>query len=81
VVELVYVKDDPNAYESTNKVILDTALQEASAAGLRAIAIAVWDGVSRGASDVTKAFLEETQRGKLETITISSRRGGAQPFL
>jgi hypothetical protein len=73
VVELAYAKDDPNAYEATNKVTLETALQEASAAGLRTIAIAVWDGASRGAGDVTKAFLEEAQRRKLETITISSR--------
>jgi tetratricopeptide (TPR) repeat protein len=72
VVESAYAQDDPNAYEATNKVILDTALQEASAAGLRTIAIAVWDGASRGAGDVTKAFLEEAQRGKLETITVLS---------
>ena len=70
--ESAYAQDDPNAYEATNKVILDTALQEASAAGLRTIAIAVWDGASRGAGDVTKAFLEEAQRGKLETITVLS---------
>lgn len=70
VEKLGYAPDDPNAYASTNKIILDKAAQEASTARLRTVAMVVWDGIPRGPDDVTKAFLEEAQGRKLEVITV-----------
>jgi hypothetical protein len=63
VVESAYAQDDPNAYEATNKVILDTALQEASAAGLRTIAIAVWDGAHAARAMSRRRFLKRLSAG------------------
>jgi hypothetical protein len=70
VVQLAYRKEDPNAYAASNVTVLDEAAREASAVVVRTFAMVVWDGVDRGADDVTKAFLEEARQRKLETISV-----------
>jgi hypothetical protein len=69
-IELGHAKDDPNVFTATNEAILDEAIQQGSATGLRALAMVVWDGVSRGGDDITKAFLNEAQCRKLEVIAV-----------
>jgi len=70
VIELGHAKDDPNVFTATNEAILDEAIHQGSATGLRTLAMVVWDGVSRGADDITKAFLNEAQCRKLEVIAV-----------
>jgi hypothetical protein len=72
LVELAYQTNDPNAFAATNATILDAAVHEASTAGIRAIAMVVWDGVPRGADDVTKGFLTEAQHQNLDVIAVST---------
>jgi hypothetical protein len=70
VVELGYRKEDPNVFTATNEAILDEAARQGSAAGLRTMALVVWDGVSRGTDDITKAFLNEAQNRQLEVVAV-----------
>jgi tetratricopeptide (TPR) repeat protein len=70
VIELGHAKDDPNVFTATNEAILDEAIHQGSATGLRTLAMVVWDGVSRGADDITKAFLNEAQCRKLEVVAV-----------
>jgi hypothetical protein len=72
VVELGLFKDDPNVFAAANEAILNEAAHEASAAGLRTMAMVAWDGVPRGGNDITKAFLNEAQRRKLEVLAVST---------
>jgi hypothetical protein len=70
VIELDHAKDDPNVFTATNEAILDEAVHQGSTIGLRTLAMVVWDGVSRGADDITKAFLNQAQCRKLEVIAV-----------
>jgi hypothetical protein len=72
VVQLGHSKDDPNVYAATNVAILDEAVREASVAGVRTLAMVVWDGVDRGPDDVTRAFLDQARQRNLETISVST---------
>jgi hypothetical protein len=70
VIELSHAKDDPNVFTATNEAILEEAIHQGSATGLRTLAMVVWDGVSRGTDDITKAFLNEALCRKLEVIAV-----------
>ena len=70
VVELTQPTDDRNAYALTNKEVLDEAAREASAVGLRTVAMVIWDGLPRGPDDLTKGFLKEAQERHLEVVTV-----------
>ncbi len=70
IVELNLEGSDDDAYAGTNVRILDEASALATAANQRALAAVVWNGLSRGASDLTDAFRRLALEKKLETITI-----------
>ena len=76
LVILGYEQSDAAAYARTNAAILDEALRIARQEGRLARALVVWDGKSRGASDLTAHFLDEA-RGKgmpiLEVLTLKRR--------
>jgi hypothetical protein len=70
IVELNLEGSDDEAYAATNVKILDEAKARATAANQRALAAVVWNGLSRGTSDLTDAFRRLAVEKKLETITI-----------
>jgi hypothetical protein len=76
LVILGYEQSDAAAYARTNAAIVDEALRIARLEGKLAQAFVVWDGKSRGASDLTADFLDEA-RGKgmpiLEVLTLKRR--------
>jgi hypothetical protein len=53
---------DSEAYLSANRTILDEAVRLATAVHASALALLVWDGVSRGDHDVTEKFAVEARR-------------------
>ena len=55
-------ESDEASYHRTNEVILSWASELAKQAKQLAGALVVWDGISRGAQDVTAAFREEAKR-------------------
>lgn len=60
-------------YFQTNHDILDEAARLASESGMDLQVVVVWDGVSRGADDVTAHFLAEARRRSIpitEILTI-----------
>jgi tetratricopeptide (TPR) repeat protein len=70
VVELTNNKDDPNAFISANRSILDQAAHDASLGRLRTVAMVIWNGLSRGTDDVTQAFIKEADKRRLEIIPV-----------
>lgn len=64
--------DETQQYFRTNTRILDDAQQIAAETHAEAVAIAVWDGQSRGEPDVTDAFRREARRRGLRVIEIST---------
>jgi hypothetical protein len=69
-VELNLSTDDSEAYAAVNAKILDEATGWAARTGRRALAAVVWNGFSRGATDVTDAFRRLAVDGNLETIPV-----------
>ena len=64
--DLVVLKDlsDDEAYPAANHAILDEAFALAKAVHQPAIAVLIWDGVSRGDNDLTEEFgVEARKRG------------------
>jgi hypothetical protein len=61
---------DDEAYAATNVRILDEAAAMATNANQRALAAVVWNGLTRGASDLTDAFRRLATEKKLETIAV-----------
>jgi len=70
IVELTLEGSDDQAYAAANVRILEEAAALATAANQRALAAVVWNGLSRGASDLTDAFRRLAVEKKLETITV-----------
>ena len=68
VVELGLDGKEDEAYAATNVKILDVA--EKSAADQRVIAAIVWNGLARGASDLTDAFRQLAVGRKIETVSV-----------
>ena len=68
VVELGLDGKEDEAYAATNVKILDEA--EKSAADQRVIAAIVWNGLARGASDLTDAFRQLAVGRKIETVSV-----------
>jgi hypothetical protein len=64
---------DSQAYAAANSRIIDEATGEwAEAPGWHPLALVVWNGFSRGASDVTDAFRKLAEGRKLESISLST---------
>ena len=67
------------AYEAVNRTILDEASRLAQnfhgseGSSRDVLAVAVWEGESRGAEDLTAALLEEAQTRGFQTTEILSR--------
>jgi hypothetical protein len=68
VIELGLDGNEDEAYAATNVRILDEAEKET--AGHRVVAAIVWNGLARGASDLTEAFRQLAISRKLETVSI-----------
>ncbi len=70
IVELDSQSSEDEAYAAVNSRILDEATRLASATGRRALAVVVWDGFSRGATDLTDAFRRLAVERNLEAISV-----------
>ena len=68
VVELGLDEKEDEAYAATNVQILDEA--EKSATDQRVLAAIVWNGLSRGASDLTDAFRQLAVGRKIEAVSV-----------
>jgi hypothetical protein len=72
VFRLGYTPENKTAYLETNHVILELASSLGTQLAHPVGVVAVWDGVSRGDSDVTKAFQEEACERGLAVEKIST---------
>jgi hypothetical protein len=72
IVELSLPQSSDQAYAAANSKILDQAEGLAAAAGRRALAMVVWNGLSRGPTDLTDQFRKLAVDRKLEVIPVST---------
>jgi hypothetical protein len=72
VVELTVPQSNDEAFAAANSKILDQAEGLASAGGRRALAMVVWNGLSRGPTDWTDQFRKLAVDRKLEVIPVST---------
>lgn len=70
IVELNPEGDKSQAYAAANSTILDQAVGWAAAAERHPLALVVWNGFSRGATDLTDAFRKLAEGRKLESISL-----------
>jgi tetratricopeptide (TPR) repeat protein len=70
IVELNLQSGNDEAYAAVNSKILDEAARWASITNRRALAAVIWNGFSRGATDLTDAFRRLAVDRKLETIFV-----------
>jgi len=72
IIELSLPQSSEQAYPAANCEILDRAEGLASVAGLRALAMVAWNGISRGPTDWTDQFRKLAVDRKLEVMTVST---------
>jgi hypothetical protein len=72
IIELNLQSSSDEAYAAVNSKILDEAMGWALGTGRRALAAIVWNGFTRGATDLTDAFRQLAAERRLETITVST---------
>jgi len=72
ILELNLEAGNDEAYARVNGKILDEAAAWASNTNRRALAAVVWNGLSRGATDMTEAFRRLAVDRELETIFVST---------
>jgi hypothetical protein len=72
IVELNLQQSTTEAYAAANYTILDQAEALASGAGSRVLAMVVWNGLSRGPTDLTDQFRKIAVDRKLEVIPVST---------
>jgi hypothetical protein len=70
VVELNLQPGDKNAYAAANARILDEATAWAARSDRRTVAVVVWNGSSRGATDLTDAFRRLAIERNLQTVNV-----------
>jgi hypothetical protein len=70
IVELNLEHGDKNAYAVANARILDEAIAWAASSNHRVLAVLVWNGFSRGATDLTAAFKTLAIERSLEVIPV-----------
>ncbi|MGH9720863.1 MAG: hypothetical protein ACRD8O_11675 [Bryobacteraceae bacterium] len=63
-------KDEKGVYVRTNEAILDEAIALARESAVKAAAVIVWNGESRGAEDVTAAFADQARARGMEVFSI-----------
>ena len=61
---------DDEAYSAANRAILDEAVAMAKAVHQSAIAVLIWDGVSRGDHDLTEEFGAEARKRGLAVTQV-----------
>ncbi len=64
--------DDERAYQRANDAILQQALALGASSRDQVAALLVWNGVSRGAGDMTASFGEAARRLGLEVLEVST---------
>jgi len=69
VIELNLEGNEDEAYAATNGRILDEAVKSVDV-GQRALAAIVWNGLSRGSSDLTVAFRKLAEDKEIETLSV-----------
>jgi hypothetical protein len=72
IVELNLQQSSDQAYATANSEILDQAEGLASVAGRRTLAMVVWNGLSRGPTDLTDQFRKLAVDRNLEVIPVST---------
>ncbi len=72
IIVLGYIPENETAYLETNHVILELAVSRGAEVAQPVEAVLVWDGMSRGDDDVTKAFQEEARARGLAVVEIST---------
>ena len=70
ILELNLQGGNNEAYATANAKIIDQAVGWASTTGRRALAMVVWNGYSRGATDLTDGFRGASVGRKLEVIPV-----------
>jgi hypothetical protein len=70
LVELNLEPGDKDAYAAANSRILDEAITWAAKSNRRALAVVVWNGFSRGTTDLTDAFRRLAIDRNLEAIPV-----------
>jgi hypothetical protein len=70
ILELNLQGGNNEAYATVNSKIIDEAVGWASPTGRRALAMVVWNGFSRGATDLTDEFRRVAVERKLEVIPL-----------
>lgn len=66
-------QDDGEAYEAVNEAVLKRAAALARQLGERALAVLVWNGISRADGDLTQRFADEARARGFGVIEISTR--------
>jgi hypothetical protein len=69
-IEILKVPEGQEGYLETNLKLLDRAQQLARDNGVHTEALVIWDGISRGADDVTAHFLHESMSRKMRVFEI-----------
>jgi hypothetical protein len=72
IVELNLQIGSHEAYAATNSEILDQAEGLASGTGRRALAMVIWNGLNRGATDLTDQFRRLAEDRKYQVIQVST---------
>jgi hypothetical protein len=72
ILELNLQGGNNEAYATVNSKIIDEAVGWASVAGRRALAMVIWNGFSRGATDLTDGFRGVAVDRKLEVIPVTT---------
>jgi hypothetical protein len=70
ILELNLLPGDKNAFAAANSRILDEAIVWAAETNRRALAVVVWNGFSRGATDLTDSFRRLALERNLEAIVV-----------
>lgn len=70
ILELNLPSGNDAAYAAVNAKIIEEAVAWASMTGRRALAMIVWNGFSRGATDLTEGFKRVALDRKLEVISV-----------
>jgi hypothetical protein len=70
IIELNFDGSEDDGYAAANARILEEASQLAEAQGQRALAAVVWNGIARGAADVTDAFQKLAAGRRMEVVSV-----------
>jgi tetratricopeptide (TPR) repeat protein len=72
VIEMTFDGNEDEGYAAANGRILDEAAKMAEAQGQRVVAAIVWNGVARGAGDLTDGFQKLAAGRKMEVVSVGT---------